>query len=127
MRTEMNFESKQRTGLRGKRAFFIPIIVIGFFLCSGAVMFLWNAVIPAVITGVHAVTYWQAMGILVLSKILFGGLKGLNDHGHEHHRRHMDRDLREKWMQMDPQEREKMRSELKNEWKQRFGHTVKPE
>ena len=123
----MNFEYKQRNGFRGKRAFFIPIIVVSLFIFSGVVMFLWNTILPAAITGVHIITFWQAMGILVLSKILFGGFKGLHDHGHEHHRHHMERDLREKWMQMDPQEREKMRDELKNEWKQRFGHTVKPE
>ena len=127
MRTEMNFEHKQRTGFRGKRVFFIPIIVIGIFIFSGAVMLLWNAVLPAAITGVHIITFWQAMGILVLSKILFGGLKGLHNHGHEHHRRHMERDLREKWMQMEPEERKKMAEEMRAEWKQRFGHTVKPE
>ena len=124
----MNFEHERGVGFWSKRAFFIPIaIVAGVFIFSGVVMLLWNAVLPAVI-GVHTVTYWQAMCILVLSKIIFGGFKGMHDHGHQYHRhRHMERDLREKWMQMDPQEREKMRSELKNEWKQRFGHTVKPE
>jgi len=128
MRTRMNFEHKQRTGFRGKKVFFIPIIVTGIFIFSGAVMLLWNAVLPTAITGIHIITFWQAMGILVLSKILFGGFKGLHDHGHQYHRHHhMERDLREKWMQMDPQEREKMRDEWKNEWKQRFGHTVKPE
>ena len=126
MRTEMNFEHKQRTGFRGKRVFFIPIIVIGIFIFSGAVMLLWNAVLPAAITGVHIITFWQAMGILVLSKILFGGFKGLHDRGHQHHR-HMERDLREKWMQMDPEERIKMSEEMRAEWKQRFGYTVKPE
>jgi len=127
MRTRMNFEHKPRTGFRSKKAFFIPITVAGVFIFSGAVMLLWNAVLPAAITGVHIITFWQAMGILVLSKIIFGGFKGLHDHGHEHHRRHMERDLREKWMQMDPQEREKMAEEMRAEWKQRFGHTVKPE
>ncbi|WP_084252305.1 hypothetical protein [Paludibacter jiangxiensis] len=89
-------------------------------------MLLWNAVLPAAITGVHAITYWQAMGILVLAKLLFGGFRGMHHHGHLHHR-HMERDLREKWMQMDPQEREKIRGELKNEWRQRFGHIDRPE
>ena len=122
----MNFEHKQRTGFRSKKAFLIPIIVVGVFIFSGAVMLLWNAVLPTAITGVHIITFWQAMGILVLSKILFGGFKGLHDRGHQHHR-HMERDLREKWMQMDPEERIKMSEEMRAEWKQRFGYTVKPE
>jgi len=127
MRTRMNFEHKPRTGFRSKKAFFIPIIVVGVFIFSGAIMLLWNAVLPAAITGVHIITFWQAMGILVLSKIIFGGFKGLHDHGHEHHRHHMERDLRERWMQMEPEERKKMAEEMRAEWKQRFGHTVKPE
>jgi len=127
MRTRMNFEHKPRTGFRSKKAFFIPITVAGVFIFSGAVMLLWNAVLPAAITGVHIITFWQAMGILVLSKIIFGGFKGLHDHGHEHHRHHMERDLRERWMQMEPEERKKMAEEMRAEWKQRFGHTVKPE
>jgi hypothetical protein len=127
MRIKMNFEHKQKTGFRSKKAFFIPIVVVGVFVCSGAVMLLWNAVLPAVISGVHTITFWQAMAILVLSKILFGGFKGLHDHGHRHHRHEMERDLREKWMQMEPEERKKMAEKIKVEWKQRFEHTAKPE
>jgi hypothetical protein len=128
MKTKRCFEHRQRTACRTRKAFFIPIVVVGIFILSGGVMLLWNAVLPLAVTGVHTITFWQAMGILVLSRILFGGFKGWHDHGHPHHRHHqMERDLREKWMQMDPHEREKMRDELKNEWKQRFGHTVKPE
>lgn len=126
MRTRMNFEHKQRTGFRSKKAFLIPIIVVGVFIFSGGVMLLWNAVLPTAITGVHIITYWQAMGILVLSKIIFGGFRGMHDHGrHQHH--HLGKDLREKWMQMEPEERKKMAEEMRAEWKQRFGHTVKPE
>lgn len=126
MRTGMSLEPRQRNRFTRKRVFFIPIIVAGLFIFSGVVMLLWNAALPAAITGVHAITYWQAMGILVLSKILLSGFRGMHRHGHPHHRL-LERNLREKWMQMDPQEREKMRDEWKNEWKQRFGHIVRPE
>lgn len=45
---------------------------IGIAACvTAAVMLLWNAVIPAVI-GWSAITYWQAAGIFILSRILFG-------------------------------------------------------
>ena len=44
-------------------------------LLSLAVMFLWNAVlVPALSVG--ALTYWQAGGLLVLCRILFGGFRG---------------------------------------------------
>ncbi len=39
---------------------------------SFIVMGLWNAILPVVL-GVKAISFWQALGILVLSKILFGG------------------------------------------------------
>lgn len=125
MITRTNFEHGRRSSFRQKRAFFIPILLAGVFMLSGAVMLLWNAILPD-LTGVHAVTYWQAMGILALSKILFGGFRGMYDHGRHHHH-HLGKDLREKWMQMDPEERKKMTEEMKNEWKMRFGHMDKPE
>jgi len=68
-----------------RRAIFIPIaIVAGVFIFGSLVMFLWNSILPAVL-GVSIITFWQALGILVLSKILFGGFRG--GHGH-HHKAH---------------------------------------
>lgn len=125
MITRTNFEHGRRRGFRQKKAFIIPVFLGGVFLLSAAVMLLWNAILPDV-TGVHAVTYWQAMGILVLSKILFGGFRGMHNH-RRHHHHHLGKDLREKWMQMDPEERKKMTEEMRNEWKQRFGFMEKPE
>ena len=97
-----------------KRAIFIPIaIAAGVFIFGTAVMYLWNAIIPAVF-GLGVITFWQAIGILVLSKILFGGFRG----GHGHHNFHSHaREMREKWMHFTPEEREKM----KTEWRGRCG------
>ncbi len=55
-----------------KFAFFaiLFLAVVTFF-----VMRLWNWLTPALF-GWHVITYWQALGLLVLSKILFGGLRG---------------------------------------------------
>ncbi len=39
------------------------------------VMLLWNALIPALFSG-PVLSYWQAAGILILSKILFSGFGG---------------------------------------------------
>jgi hypothetical protein len=39
------------------------------------VQHLWNWLIPAIV-GWHAINFWQAVGILLLSKILFGGFRG---------------------------------------------------
>ncbi|WP_369951824.1 hypothetical protein, partial [Serratia marcescens] len=37
------------------------------------VMSLWNALLPAIL-GVKSIGFWQALGVLALSRILFGGL-----------------------------------------------------
>ena len=60
---------------KAKGLLIVLAVVAMFFLISAIVMFLWNGILPAVI-GVKTITFWQAMGILVLSKILFGGFKG---------------------------------------------------
>jgi hypothetical protein len=73
-------------------AFFF-IVIIG--AAAAIVMLLWNALIPSVI-GWSAINYWQAAGILILARILFGSIGGLHHrmpfhhHPHGHHRLHED-------------------------------------
>lgn len=68
------------------------------------IMSLWNAVLPAV-AGLHAISFLQALGLLVLSRILFGGQRGRGYHG-----RHWRARMHERWQQMTPEERERFRS-----------------
>jgi len=75
----------------------VAISAFGF-----VVMSLWNWVVPAV-TGLHSVTWLQAMALLVLSRILFGGLR---HHGGGWNWRQR---LRDRWQQMTPEQREKFR------------------
>jgi len=82
------------------------IAVFGFIVMS-----LWNAILPAVI-GVKSVSFWQALGILVLSKILFGGFGRGGRWGHK--RREWREKMKEKWSAMTPEEREQFQSEWKN-------------
>jgi len=91
-----------------KRAIFIPIaIAAGVFIFGSVVMLLWNALLPAVF-GISTITFWQALGILVLSKILFGGFGG--HRGYQKYHSHSP-EWREKWMNMTPEEKEKLRTE----------------
>jgi hypothetical protein len=76
------------------------VLALAFIAALGwVVMALWNAVIPAAFAGARVIDYAHALGLLVLSRILFGGLRG---HGGWHGRRHWRR-----WEQMTPKEREK--------------------
>jgi len=56
-----------------------------FFIAMGAamtvvVMLLWNWLMP-ILFGLTIITLWEALGILILSKILFGGHMGKRGHG----------------------------------------------
>jgi hypothetical protein len=91
-----------------KRAIFIPIaIAAGVFIFGSLVMFLWNSILP-VVFGISTITFWQALGILVLSKILFGGFGHGRGHSHSGH------DWKGHHMHLNPEEREKMKAEWRN-------------
>lgn len=71
------------------------------------VMRLWNWLTPALF-GWHVITFWQAVGILVLSKILLGGFRG-RPGWHPYWRRRM----MERWEQMTPEERQKFKEGMR--------------
>jgi hypothetical protein len=51
-----------------------------------AVMQLWNHLMPQIV-GARPVSYWQAVGLLVLSRLLVGGFgHGHGSHGHGRNR-----------------------------------------
>jgi hypothetical protein len=96
----------------------IPIVAIAVF--GLVVMLLWNAVIPG-ITGWTLLTYWKAVGLLILSKILFGGFPGGRG-GPPWARRG---GMRGKWMERKEELREKwagMSEEERAKFKERMGH-----
>ena len=72
--------------------------VVAVAALGGMVMLLWNAVIPVAFAGARSIEYLHALGLLILSHILFGGFRG---HGGWHARHHWGR-----WQAMTPEERE---------------------
>ena len=97
-----------------KFLFIIPIVLLGIGLFGGAVMLLWNNILVQVIH-VAAISFWQALGLLVLSKILFGGFRG----GHWG-RHHWKKGMMQGWDKMTPEEREKFKQEWQNRCGRRF-------
>ena len=89
---------------------------IGFvFLMGLAVMLLWNWLIPSIFAGASSITLIQALGLLILSKILFGGWgRGCGGHYRHHKRGHWKKRFQEKWDKMTPEQREKCKG--------KFGH-----
>ena len=64
---------------------------------GGIVMVLWNAVVPGLIVGTRTIDYVHALGLLALSRILFGGFRGRRGWGQGRHWR--------RWQAMTPEER----------------------
>lgn len=112
--TNSNFSGMRR---RGPWYILFPIAFIGIgLLMGGVVMWLWNAILPAV-TGWSALSYWQAVGLLILCRILFGGFRG---GGGGWNRRGKGfggppTRMRQRWMQMSDEER----ARFKEEWRER--------
>jgi len=88
-------------------AIFALIVIAGF---GQAVLQLWNLLMPDIF-GLHPISFWQAVGLMGLSWILFGGLGMFRGRpmGHWRHR------MAERWDQMTPEERERLRAG----WEQR--------
>jgi len=94
--------------MRKKWMFFLapPAIVLFVFLFGELVMHLWNWLLPGLF-GWHTISFWQALGLLLLSRILFGGI---GHHGGGHRRRW---EMKERWEKMTPEEREKFRQDMR--------------
>ena len=91
--------------VRGLKFALFAVLFIALF--SFVVMSLWNWLMPALF-GWRLISFWQAVGVLVLSKILFGGLRGRP--GRHFSWRHR---MMERWEQMTPEEREKFRQAVR--------------
>ena len=87
----------------------IAIVALGVF--GLVVKSLWNWLMPELF-GVRPITYWQALGVWILSRILLGGFHG---HGRSHDRRWRAR-LIDRWERMSPEERAKLREGLRHRW-----------
>ena len=85
------------------------LVVVAVVVLGWLVMSLWNWVVPALFTGAKTIDFLHALGLLVLSRILFGGFKG---HGGWRERRHWRR-----WEAMTPEERE----QFQQAWRERHG------
>lgn len=108
----LNFDSRPRWR---PGYFFIPVALAALALLLGwAVQWLWNAILPQV-APVKELSYWQAVGLLVLSKILFGGWRGGG--------RYRGRYRGEKWNNMSAEDRERLRAAWRERCRRREEET----
>lgn len=101
---------------KGAVTIVVILAVLGFVAMS-----LWNWLVPPLFAG-PTVTYWQALGLLVLSRLFFVGLRP-HGHGPFAHSCHHER---ARWNQMTPEEREQFRSRFRGGWHGHHGPRNEP-
>ena len=88
-----------------------PLAIVGIFVFIAIggeiVLQLWNWLLPSLF-GWRQITFWQAVGILALCRILFGGFGR-----HGFHRSNFRRRMAERWQHMTPEERERFRQGMR--------------
>jgi len=97
-----------------KLIFFAPLAILGMllfvFVGGEVVKLLWNWLLPTLF-GWRQVGFWQALGLLALCRILFGGFAG-----HGIHRSGIRRRMAERCESMTPEEREQFRQRIRERW-----------
>lgn len=87
--------------MKGKWMFIVPAAILGIalFMAIGGevVRLLWNWLLPAIF-GWREITFWQAVGMLALCRILFGRVGGRGGRG---------------WKRKTPEERELLRQRMR--------------
>jgi hypothetical protein len=104
--------------LKALKIFLMVIVAATVF--GFVTMGLWNALIPAIF-GLKVITFWQALGLLILGKILFGGF-----HRHNGGGRGWKRHMEDRWATMTPEEREKFRAGMRGRRVCGFGRNDEP-
>ena len=90
------------------KALKISVLILLAISAFGYVtMYLWNWLMPAIF-GLRTITFVQALGLVILSKVLFGGF-----HRHGGGRRGWRRGMEERLAQMTPEERERFRAGMR--------------
>ena len=97
--------------MRKRLIFIAPLALLGMvvFVAIGGeiVLHLWNWLLPPLF-GWRQITFWQALGLLALCRILFGG-HGWHRSGRSNIRRRMQERMQERCANMTPEERERFR------------------
>lgn len=102
----------------------VVIAAIFLALIGWVVMFLWNALLPEIF-GLPIINFWQAAGLLALSRIFFGNMKGGGhwkhhkyhydyNGGHGSWKRHWKAKWEAKWANMTPEEQQRLRERFRS-------------
>jgi hypothetical protein len=94
----------------------VALGILAIFLIGYVTMSLWNWLVPALFNG-PVLTFWQALGLLFLSKILFGGFGGKRGwSNHPARQAQWKARFFNKFSSMTPEERELVKQKMKEKW-----------
>jgi hypothetical protein len=102
--------TRRVTEVLTKTVMFVILVTLLILVFSEIVMHLWNWLMPMIFHLPVLGSFWQALGLMVLSWLLFGGLRGFRGPWRGrggHWRGRMQNRMRGRWEQMTPEEREK--------------------
>ena len=96
--------------MRGRKFFrvlkFVAIGILAFTAFGFVVTHLWNYLMPGLF-GLRMITFWQAVGLMLLGRLLFGGFRpGRGGFGWRG-------EMMRRWEHMTPEEREKFRGGMR--------------
>jgi hypothetical protein len=105
--------------MKAKWIVLAPLAFLGILLFialgGGIVMLLWNWLLPPLF-GWPTITFWQALGLLALCRILFGGFGGSRGYRSKVRRR-----IGERCESLTPEERERFRQRMRERMRERWG------
>lgn len=110
-----------------KKKFFGALIFLAVFAAAIAiVMLLWNALIPSII-GWTSINYWQAAGLMILSRFLLGGFGRFGKFGRFGHHHHHDRGHHKRKKEEMIALREKMKDMSRDERREYIRERMRPD
>jgi hypothetical protein len=89
-------------------------MLVFIFIGGEIVLHLWNWLLPPLF-GWRQITFWQALGILLLCRILFGRIGG-RGFPRSSIRRRMQEGMEDRCATMTPEERERFRQRMRERW-----------
>ena len=108
------FDHRKASGgpTRPQKIIIFILFAIGFvFVVGSAIQLLWNWILVDA-AGMNPINIWQAIGLLVLARILFGGMFWGR---RKHWKKSKRKEWKKKWHDMSPEDKEA----FKQKWRER--------
>ncbi len=94
---------------------FLVFGIVMLVLIGLVTQMLWNWLVPELFAG-PILTFWQALGLLALSKILFWSFGKSGGHWRSHQSGPWAPYWAQKWKGMSPEDRERLKEKMKEKW-----------